>query len=202
MFVAALISFGIQSHLIRHHQVLYGVPVGPSMLPTVDSLDKTVTMRLLIDHIDHVSLLSNYARLPENANKPWSIFIKLDNGSRRAGVPPDSPALGELVRAVEANPKIQLHGFYAYTSTSYASRTLEDAEKYLQEQINAVFSATSLVKDPSQPLVLSIGSSPTARVLRPIREKVPSNITFEIHAGNLRFLFLLFFPGAKAHSSW
>jgi D-serine deaminase-like pyridoxal phosphate-dependent protein len=153
------------------------------MLAGLDSLARTVTMRVLIDHIDHVSLLSNYSRLPENAHKPWSVFIKLDNGSRRAGLPPHSAALEQLVRAVEANPKIHLYGFYAYTSTSYASRTPEDAERYLQDQIHAVISATALLQDQSQLLVLSIGSSPTARVLRPIREKVGSNITFEIHAG-------------------
>lgn len=154
------------------------------MLPEMDIISKTVTTRLLVDHIDHISLLSKFARCPENRLQPWSVFIKLDMGTKRAGLPPDSAALVELVRAAEEAPNVDIYGFYSYSAKAATSRNVQDAEVVLQEHIHGVLQATKLLRDQKRPLTLSIGSSPTARVIRPIRETCASNITFEIHAGN------------------
>ena len=64
--------------------------------------------------------------------------------------------------------------------------TIEIAETVLQNHITAMLQAAKLVSDQEQPLTLSIGSTPTARVIRSIKEEVASNITFEIHAGMYR----------------
>ncbi|KAH8587669.1 putative serine dehydratase domain-containing protein [Bisporella sp. PMI_857] len=165
--------------------VLYGLPIGPSMLPEMDILSKTVTTRLLVDHIDHISLLSKYERCPENKSQPWSVFIKLDMGTKRAGLPPKSAALKELVRVAEDAPNVDIYGFYSYSAKAATSRTIQDAEAVLQEHIDEVLRVTRLLRDQTRPLTLSVGSSPTARVIRPIREKCASNITMEIHAGTL-----------------
>lgn len=50
-----------------------------------------------------------------------------------------------------------------------------------------MLAATQMVKDQNAPLILSVGSSPTARVLKPIQAMLPDNVTFEIHAGSLIF---------------
>ncbi|EXJ81571.1 hypothetical protein A1O1_07635 [Capronia coronata CBS 617.96] len=165
--------------------LLYGVPICPSVVPELDQLSRKVTTRLLIDHIDHVSILSQYVRCRENWGKPWTVFIKLDMGGRRAGLPLDSPELKKLVRAVEEAPNVEIYGFYSYSAKTANRWTVEMAETVLQNHITGVLAATELLSDPTKPLTLSIGSSPTARVIRSIKEQVASNITFEIHAGNL-----------------
>ena len=152
-------------------------------MPAIDDLSKQVTTRLLVDHIDHIALLSQYIRCEENQSKPWSVFIKLDMGGRRAGLPLDSPRLKELIRAVEQASNVELYGFYSYSAKTANSWSIEIAEKVLQDHITGVLQATQLLSDPTQPVTLSIGSSPTARVLRPIKEQLDPNITIEIHAG-------------------
>ena len=159
------------------------MPVGPSMLPELDTLSKTVSIRVLIDHISHVKLLSTYPRCPENRGKPWSVFIKLDMGTRRAGLPLDSPSLKSLIHAAESALNIEIYGFYSYSAKAAQGRSIEDVEAVLQDHIAGVLKATQLVSNPDQSLVLSIGSSPTARVIRKIKEQVGPNIMFEIHAG-------------------
>jgi D-serine deaminase-like pyridoxal phosphate-dependent protein len=168
--------------------VLYGVPVGPSKLAELDQLAKDVTIRLLIDNSEHVSILSQYKRCPENHGKPWSVFIKLDMGTFRAGLPLHSPALGELVHAAEDSSGVEIYGFYSYSAKASAGRSVEDAETVLQEHIKGVLQASKLVRDQTLPLTLSIGSSPTARVIGPIREQIGANIKFEIHAGQSKRL--------------
>jgi D-serine deaminase-like pyridoxal phosphate-dependent protein len=149
----------------------------------LDEISRKVTIRLLIDHIDHVSILSKYARCQENRGKPWSVFIKLDMGGRRAGIPPDSPPLEVLIRAVEAAQNVDLYGFYSYSAKTAQEWTVKVAEEVLQEHISGVLKVSALVRDRKKPLTLSIGSTPTAKVISSINEQVGSNITFEIHAG-------------------
>jgi D-serine deaminase-like pyridoxal phosphate-dependent protein len=164
-------------------QLLYGLPIGPSVLPELDLISLTVCTLIIIDHPSHVSLLSNFVRCSQNKAKPWSVFIKIDLGAHRAGLPVDSPALTELLLLVEQEPLIELYGFYAYASHAHCTGSVADAEGILDKQISELLTVSSLVKDKEKPLVLSVGSSPTARVIKPLQEKLPANITLEVHAG-------------------
>jgi D-serine ammonia-lyase len=166
-------------------KVLYGAPIAPSTLPLLDNLSKIVTTRLIIDHPDHISLPQNFQRDPATTTQPWSVFIKLDMGAKRAGLPVSSPVLVSLLCQIEASPNVELYGFYAYSSHAHCTECVSDAEHHLQEQVTEMLRAAEVVADKSAPLVLSVGSSPTARVIKPIKEKMPPNVTFEIHAGGL-----------------
>lgn len=148
-----------------------------------------MTTRLIIDHPDHISLLDTFHRHASTKSQPWSVFIKLDMGAKRAGLPVSSPELVSLIAKVEASPNIELYGFYAYASQTRCTDCVSDAEHHLQEQVSEMLRAAKMVADQSAPLVLSVGSSPTARVIKPIKEKLPPNVTFEIHAGTV-------FPGS------
>ncbi|KAK4942331.1 hypothetical protein LTR10_017938 [Elasticomyces elasticus] len=163
--------------------LLFGVPICPSVVPALDQLSRKVTTRVLVDHIDHVSILSRYVRCEENRGKRWSVFIKLDMGGRRAGLPLDSPLLKELVHALEEACNVEIYGFYSYSAKTAHRWTVETAETVLQDHITGVLKATKLLSDPKRPLTLSIGSTPTARIIRAIKEQTPPTITFEIHAG-------------------
>ena len=110
-------------HWMTTKQILYGIPVSPSVLPALDKLSRKTTVRLLVDHVDHVKLLSKYVRVKENESKPWSVFVKLDFGSQRAGLPLHSASLRTLIREVEASPAVNLFGFY-----SYPARSLQEVE--------------------------------------------------------------------------
>jgi D-serine deaminase-like pyridoxal phosphate-dependent protein len=107
----------------------------------------------------------------------------MDMGSHRAGLPPDTPQFAKLVQAVEAADSIDLDGFYAYASHVSITSSVAEAERHLKYQVDSVITATRLLEDRSRSLTLSFGSTPTANVIAPIREKISPNITFEIHAG-------------------
>jgi len=165
------------------------MPVGPSMLPELHQLSQTVTTRLIVDNPAHIALLETSHRQSQSKNNDaWSVFIKVDMGACRAGLPRGSRALAELIRLVEESPNITLYGFYAYASHAHCTQSVQDAEGHLQEQIVEMLKVMQLVRNKSAPLVLSVGSSPTARVVQCIKEIIPSHITFEIHAGEFSLL--------------
>jgi D-serine deaminase-like pyridoxal phosphate-dependent protein len=69
-------------------------------------------LRVMVDHPDQVSALSEaYKRL--NRRSPWSVFIKVDGGGRRAGAPPRSEQMRELVLSLLAAQGVEVFGFYS-----------------------------------------------------------------------------------------
>lgn len=136
---------------------------------------------LLVDHEQHVDLLEELAE-----RQPWDIFIKLDVGSKRAGVPTDSPRLPSLVQRVLGSKAASLSGFYCHAGHSYGCKTAESAEEVLGAEVEAVLNAANLVPT-SHPLVVSVGATPTAHVVSKMRAAAPSNVTLELHAGKYHF---------------
>lgn len=139
---------------------------------------------LLIDHEQHVDLLEELG-----GQQHWDVFIKLDVGSRRAGVPTDSPRLPSLIQRVLDSKAASLSGIYCHAGHSYGCKTAESAEEVLGSEVEAVLKAASLVPS-NHPLVVSVGATPTAHVVSKMKAAAPSNVTLELHAG--KYLSLLY----------
>ncbi|KAK2052672.1 alanine racemase domain-containing protein [Colletotrichum caudatum] len=165
-------------------EVLYGLPPAPSAIPFLSDLRKSVNILLMIDHEKQISLLEDFAK--KNPGAPagaWDVYIKLDVGTRRAGLPPGGERLQGLVRRADGSPAVSLYGFYCHAGHSYASRTRREAESYLADEIAGVLSAARLVVGDRR-LTLSVGATPTAHVVGSLRTAIPDNVTLELHAGN------------------
>lgn len=139
---------------------------------------------------------------------PWPVFIKIDSGGRRAGLGPSSPEQDALLHSLVHNcPHVSIYGFYAHAGQSYASKTAEEADAYLQTELDAASNAArqalqllsslpSRQKDRhTSPFVLSVGSTPTAHAaLARARANQTAGQdlagTVELHAGNYPFLDL------------
>lgn len=137
----------------------------------------------MVDHIDQINILGKYQRVQSFTPQPWSLFIKLDLGSKRAGVRPDSPRLPALMGAIETSPAVQLSGIYSYPARLGRTWSFETAASILREHITILKKVTSLQAKPLNPLVLAIGSSITARVVQYVDFDLPSHLTVEVVAG-------------------
>lgn len=146
----------------------------------------------MIDHEQHIDILDSFLKSSSQSPsssppspKPWDVFIKLDVGSRRAGVPTNSQRLQSLLqRALGASTVVSVYGFYCHAGHSYGCRTREEVEVVLQSEVEAVAHAASLIP-PDRDLIISIGATPTAHVVRGLKEAPwGPNITLELHAGN------------------
>ncbi|KAF3931458.1 hypothetical protein ABW19_dt0203641 [Dactylella cylindrospora] len=179
--------------------ILYGLPPAASYIPTLSSLSSKIpNLRLLVDHPSQIKSL---VALPQLSGKPWSVFIKLDTGYRRAGLEPASTSIRELIKLSLGSPNIQLYGFYAHAGDSYGAKTEEDSVSYLKRELETVTTAVETLVHVSQsldasdtpPLVLSIGATPTAHVVSQLKDlgalgiTLPASCSLEIHAGNFPF---------------
>ncbi|KAF4431474.1 D-serine dehydratase [Fusarium acutatum] len=160
-------------------ECLYGMPVYPGALPALQQLRKSIDIQLMVDNEQQITCLDNS---PTESTQPWEIFIKIDVGSRRAGIQPDSSSLCRLVAKAEESRSVNIAGFYCHAGHSYAGRSPAEAEKTLQDEISGVLSASKLLP-ATRKLWVSVGSTPTAHVVKSLKAALPANIELELHAG-------------------
>ncbi|KAF5560284.1 D-serine dehydratase [Fusarium phyllophilum] len=160
-------------------ECLYGLPVYPGILPRLIELRKSLCIMLMVDNEQQVEFLEESA----SSKQPWSVFIKLDVGSRRAGVEANSAALNRLVERAQKSSAISIYGFYCHAGHSYGGRSRDEAEKTLNIEVSSVLAAAKLLPSDHQ-LVISVGSTPTAHVVESLKASMPENIKLELHAGN------------------
>lgn len=126
-------------------------------------------LRLMVDNREQFEVLAEFSK-KHKIQKKWSLFIKVNMGSDRAGFD-ESPTLdGALFDLLQSPTKdcLSLYGFYCHAGHSYASSTEEQARHFLLNEIDSVNNACkeALNIDPSLKLQISVGATPTAHASR------------------------------------
>lgn len=117
----------------------------------------------MIDHPDQVTHLQTFAGI---AGFPACVFVKVDTGYHRAGLPPFSlnkNGLLERIVQAEKNGWARLLGLYSHSSLSYGARSAEEAMGYLVEEISGCKDALDRWVDllpQDRELVVSVGATP------------------------------------------
>ncbi|KAL8290148.1 hypothetical protein RQP46_003087 [Phenoliferia psychrophenolica] len=176
----------VQEGLVQ--DMLYGLPCGIDKLDDLNSISQELganaTLRLMIDSPGQIAALEAF-NAQVGRKTPWSIFIKVDGGGKRAGLPPTSESMKELLRAALASPAVDVFGFYSHFGQSYASQGEKEAAEFFAGEVACVNSAASVALSlgakPSKPFVLSVGATPTAHAATPAAGSL--NGTLELHAG-------------------
>ena len=177
--------------------VLYGIPVVKSRLHELALLsEKLEHLHLMVDHPQQLDTLSEVFQTGI-IKKKWSIYIKIDMGTHRAGFINGSSELFQTFQKLFKDPKISssvdLFGFYAHAGHSYASKTPGSAQNYLFQEIQLVNFAAMMAREfnPGLELHLSVGATPTAHsvgmlTMKDVLEylKEPLMGSLELHAGN------------------
>ncbi|EME77926.1 uncharacterized protein MYCFIDRAFT_57428 [Pseudocercospora fijiensis CIRAD86] len=188
--------------------ILYGLPVCPSAIPRLAIVTRLLgpgTVGLFVDHPDHVKLLETI----EDAVWPGKIpvFVNIDTGYHREGVPAESKQLADIAYALAAAKKVTLKGLYTHMGSSYGVSSPEEALKAMSEELLGLQEgAVSFLKsagaefsqDPQAgKVVLSLGASPTTTAIQNLLEsndegaqqyrdsidKIGQSFEVEFHAG-------------------
>lgn len=126
--------------------------------------------------VDHINQLPSVIAIHEATSIAPSIFLKIDMGYHRAGVIPESETCSQLITsllALQDLQKIHLLGVYAHAGHSYSSNSSATAIDFLRLEFEALLitavsiqSASSSPSPFQQPLVLSVGATPTTTSVR------------------------------------
>lgn len=188
----------------RKASVLYGVPVPQSANSRLVTLAESLAPRsvdIIIDNED--AFLKFHDRVIQSKSAvEIGVFVKIDTGYQRAGIKTSSPNFASLVTTItskKSKPGIYLKGFYSHFGHSYAGESEDDAANGLIEELVGLEAAIAAVPPSphSEPLVLSVGATPTATAAQnmlssssPAAQKFGSilarlkeNHRVELHAG-------------------
>ncbi|ORX35544.1 hypothetical protein BD324DRAFT_59611 [Kockovaella imperatae] len=171
--------------------ILYSLPIGEDKLEDLNDVQEKVgnkaIVRLMIDHPAQVEAIQRFSER-FGRNKPWSVFIKVDGGGKRAGLPPQSQQMKELVEAVLACSAVSIFGFYSHFGQSYASKSLDNASDYFKGEIECVNSAAQVARSlgAKGDWILSVGATPTAHAAVQETHQAMQGLegALELHAGN------------------
>ncbi len=195
--------------------VLYGIPLVPSHVPRLAQLAADIgedSVSVMIDHPDQIPYLRKFF---EVTTFPACVFVKVDTGYHRAGLPPISlnkNGLLERLADAEAEGWIRLLGLYSHSSLSYGAKTPAEAMTHLIGEIQgckAALNRWSPLLPQDRELIISVGatpqvssshnlvregsSSPEAEELKallanPCPETADARVKIELHAGNYPIL--------------
>ncbi|RAL13720.1 D-serine ammonia-lyase DSD1 [Aspergillus homomorphus CBS 101889] len=150
----------------RSVNVLYGIPLVPSQVTRLASVARHLgekSISVMIDHPDQVDLLEAFH---EVAGLAACVFLKVDSGYHRAGLPPNmlnKNGLLEKVTAAEKQGHASLLGLYSHNSSSYSGTTPEELMSYLNEEISGCKEALKKnlhLLPTDRELVISVGATP------------------------------------------
>ncbi|TGJ85249.1 hypothetical protein E0Z10_g3521 [Xylaria hypoxylon] len=154
----------------RQVNMLYSFPMYPSSVDRLAVISAQLGPRgltVMVDHVEQVKLLTLLAS--KSGNCPL-VFLKINVGSNRAGVPPNTPACLALIRELLLSQTVGssiFWGLYSHAGHSYTSRKDWEAMGILGAEFATLHDvARAVQKDrPDHPLVLSVGATPTVTTL-------------------------------------
>jgi D-serine deaminase-like pyridoxal phosphate-dependent protein len=169
------------SNYNRDVSLLFGVPIIPSYVKGLAQLSDALGPGILAILVDHPGQLKYVAQLFELSKNAPEVFIKLDCGGSRSGVPPDFLPFQSLVSKLDelADQGIcSIKGLYAHAGHSYAGTTSAAALQMLNTELltllRAVQGTQSADFSDSMPSfapkprnwTLSVGATPTVTSAR------------------------------------
>ncbi|OJD10893.1 hypothetical protein AJ78_08216 [Emergomyces pasteurianus Ep9510] len=192
----------------RATDLIYGLPVQPSCFKRLAALGRSLgkaSISVLIDSPDIIPYLSRYREL---TSYTLGVFIKLDTGNNRAGIPPDSQQFKDLVTAIYAaehgkSVGVSLRGFYSHLGHSYSSDSTNEALDYLAQEVErcemAAVYASTVGEYSGRRFLLSVGATPTttsaqnltssdtadatAKRVKQLFDRSKTSFDIELHAG-------------------
>jgi D-serine deaminase-like pyridoxal phosphate-dependent protein len=142
--------------------ITYAVGIAGHKIPALVELQRRhgVRINLLADSVQAVGEVAERA---EVLGEQLALFIEIDCGGGRGGVPADGPDLLTIAQAVRASPILSLAGVLTHAGQSYEATSVAAIREIAENERSAVTQAASRLRAIGiEAPCVSIGSTPTA----------------------------------------
>ena len=162
--------------------ILYGYPLLESHMKRNYALtEKLKEYHVMVVNFKGVEILR---KTPPPPSKKWSVFLKVDCGYPRSGVPADDENCIRIAKALSEHPEIiSFQGLYAHCGNSYSGETIEGViaarNKAIETISNVAVKMRSLGIEVKN---VGTGSTPSFS-----HNASKTNVLTEIHPGNYIF---------------
>ena len=162
------------------NDITYAVPIDQGKFDdAIEILKNGVKLNLLTDDAASAKALDEAAG---NAGVKFDVFLKIDCGTHRVGVEPDTPEAVEIPRQLSDARNLNFAGILTHAGHSYEQKTKDGiiAVAY-HERDSMVSHAERLRADGIEVPIVSVGSTPTMSLvdhLKGVDEIRPGNYIF------------------------
>ncbi|KAJ4982947.1 alanine racemase domain protein [Stagonosporopsis vannaccii] len=177
----------------RGMNVLYGMPIPLSKVPRIASIAKELGPRSLAFMLDHSSQTQALSLFHKLAGFPAGVFIKVDTGYHRAGIPASYLNKGGLVEKIchlESEGEAYLIGLYSHSSLSYQGANPQQALVSLTTEISGCVEALHELRKyytHDRVLTISVGASPQATAMQALLDHSQPDLTTTLQQQLLEF---------------
>ncbi len=152
-------------------------PVNVREMDSINNLSSKISLNLLVLSKDVVRILENSLQNKVN------LWIKIDVGSRRTGIPWDDfdPIL-DLATEIENSKKLNLEGILTHAGHSYRCKSKEEILHVYKDSVKKMKKVKEIIESKlSKKIKISIGDTPTCSLVgrfEGIDEIRPGNFVF------------------------
>jgi D-serine deaminase-like pyridoxal phosphate-dependent protein len=158
--------------------ITYAVPIAPEKLGRAAALARTIDrLCILIDSETALRAIEDFYRAESVV---FDVFLKIDCGTHRAGVDPESPDSVRLAMAMGRSEAVRFQGLLTHAGHSYNARDVDEIRRVAAEESASLTRFRALLEGFDD-LCRSIGSTPTASVVESFSdcdEVRPGNYVF------------------------
>ena len=153
--------------------MLYGLPLPPSQVYRLAQVGQKLGVDSISVLIDNQEQLLSLRKFQSITGFGIGVYIKIDTGYHRSGLPVESAITTYLLKSIFADEEYgkvyKLKGFYSHAGHSYATNSSATAMELLIQEIDGLACvatmAQSIARDAGhgeERYVLSVGATPTA----------------------------------------
>ena len=132
----------------------------------------------------HITILNHEAveNLNHNLQHPVGIFLKIDTGAKRTGIPNDqTQEILELKKHIDQTPKLQFRGLLTHAGHTYHTRSREEILRIHVETRERLMQLRNQLQDHGERVLISVGDTPSCTLageFEEIDEIRPGNFIF------------------------
>ncbi|MCB0644097.1 MAG: alanine racemase, partial [Phaeodactylibacter sp.] len=131
-------------------------PVNVLAMNRIENLAAQVQLNVVVESLHSVE------RLAAGLRAPVGVFVKIDTGYGRTGVPAeDTDLIDRLLEGLRASPQLRFKGFLSHYGHSYACRQIEDIQTLYAQNTPKLIDLKARYQSTFPDLMLSIGDTPS-----------------------------------------
>ncbi len=142
--------------------ITYAVGIAGHKVAVLAGLQRRYGARVML-LADSIAAVLDVGRHAQAVGERFSIFIEIDSGGGRGGVPADGLELLAIGEAVRASPWLSLAGVLTHAGQSYGAAGVDAIRQVAEEERLAVTRAAERLRAAGLDVpAVSVGSTPTA----------------------------------------
>lgn len=138
------------------NDITIAFPFYPAQLESLQTIEKSASLRLFINDVEHLKLVRNSLKYP------FKFYIEIDSGYGRSGIYfKNKNEIRELIDTAEHLDKVDFHGFYIHNGATYACNNRQE----IIDGITPSLKVLHELKKEYPGSKISLGDTPSASVL-------------------------------------